>query len=379
MKKIASASLREGQKFTRPVFIDEESIFIPENVAVKGKDIGLLASLGIEEVFTNGELVTSATKEELAAVDAPFRMAIDAASDVSSVIVRLVEQMRVIFTAIGAHKAVNIRLLWSVTDNLQQLIKANPYKTLACALSENIATQEIARDSVSITIISAIIGGKLSFSTEKIQELVVASLLHDAGMLRLPQDIVKKTGALSGAEVEVIKTHTLYSFNIMKNELLYPDSVCQIALQHHERWDGTGYPQRLAGKQINKGALVVSVADAFVAMLTDKSYRNSMTGYQAIKTLVAETASYFSPNVLQTFVKIMGIYPIGSAVLLNDGSTALIISVNDGAPLRPVIQIIAGKNGTATENGNTIDLLTNKTLFITRAVDIKSFQKQPAP
>jgi HD-GYP domain-containing protein (c-di-GMP phosphodiesterase class II) len=164
----------------------------------------------------------------------------------------------------------------------------------------------------------------------------------------------------------------------MKNELLYPDSVCQIALQHHEHWDGTGYPQRLSGDSINRSALIVSVADAFIAMLNKKSYRDSMTGYQAMKTIVAETASCFSPNVLQAFVKTIGIYPIGSGVLLNDGSIARIISVNDSAPLRPVLQVIAGKNGAIVEKSGAIDLLTNKTLFITRDVDVKSVLRQPA-
>ena len=155
---------------------------------------------------------------------------------------------------------------------------------------------------------------------------------------------------------------------------MYADSVCKIALQHHEHWDGTGYPRSLSGNYINERALIVSVTDAFVAMINNKVYRNSMTGYQAMKTLVSENASYFSPDMLKLFVKIMGIYPIGSGVLLNDGRIAKILNVNAEAPLRSVIQIIADKNGAAIKNGEKINLLTDKSLFITRALDIQGFK-----
>ncbi|MDR0382714.1 MAG: HD-GYP domain-containing protein [Spirochaetaceae bacterium] len=392
MTKIPAESLKEGQKFSKAVFIDKDSVFVPENTAIRKKDLRLIESLGIENVFTDGKPVLEGGKSVKdgadIAGDAGIAGGADitdgvaetpplsvSASEILSEVAVLVRQLGLVFSAIADKRQVNIRLLWSATDSLLQLVKACPEKLLYLVVSEDPEGGEMAKKGVYTAIISTIIGGKMNFTAKKNQELAVGALLHDAGMLRLPEDVLKKRGTLSASEVDIIKSHTLFSFNIIKKELLYPDSVCQIALQHHEHWNGTGYPRRLSGNYINERALIVSVADAFIAMLNKNVYRDSMTGYQAMKTLMAEAGACFSPDILQMFVQIMGIYPIGSGVRLNNGSTARVTSINPAVPLRPVVEIVAGKNGVA-ERAKTVDLLTNKDLFITGDVDIKDFGKR---
>jgi hypothetical protein len=372
MKKIAAASLKTGQKFTRPVYIDSESLFLPANTAVRPKDINLLSSLGIANVFTDGTFVDAyaptAADIYIPDMDAD-KMQTPGVPKAFSDINTLVCQLRHVFSAIAYGKSVNIRLLWHITDELIQIIKVSRNEVMGFTLYEDVTGFTMEKNAIDTAILSMVMGQTLGFSDEKNKELTAAAILHDVGMLRLPESIVKKEGALSEQDVEIIKTHTIHSFNIMKNELMYPHYVCQTALQHHEHWDGTGYPRQLYRNYINQCALVVSIADAFIAMVNKKTYRSSMTGYHAMKTLVSENASYFSPDILKLFIKIMGIYPIGSGVLLNNGMTAKIIGINSGAPLRPIIQILDDAKG------EEINLFTNKKLFITQAVDIR---KNPA-
>jgi hypothetical protein len=381
MAKIAATSLKEGQKFTKPVFIDSDNIFIPENTAVRASDLDLLASLGIDEVFTAGTLIPDDSGEVNAGPDeaaaesgGPFQ----SDDEIVVVVARLVRQLGAIFSAIMGQKQVNIRLLWSITDNLLQLTSSCMDRLLNLIVSEEIPGAEMAKKGVYTAIISTVIGEKLKFPAKENQELAVAALLHDAGMLRLPNSIMKKQGPLSAREVDTVKTHPLLSFNILKNELLYPDSVCMIALEHHERWDGRGYPRRIFGNDINPYSLILSVADAFTAMMNRCAYRGPMTGYQVMKTLMAAAGSSFSPDVLQTFVQLMGVYPIGSGVILNDGSMARVMAINPSAPLRPVIQIVAGKNGAASgaTDEKAVDLLKNRGLFITGSVDLAGLGKR---
>jgi hypothetical protein len=372
MKKIAASSLKTGQKFTKPVYIDGDNLFLPENTAVRPKDIKLILSLGITNVFTEGTLVEvyASTKADIYVpkdIDAA-KMQTPGVPKVFSGINALVCQLKPIFSAIAYGKAVNIRLLWHITDELIQITKKSRNEVMGFILYEDVTGFTMEKNAIDTAILSMVMGQALGFSDEKNKELTAAAILHDVGMLRLPESIVKKEGALSEQDVEILKTHTILSFNIMKKELMYPHYVCQTALEHHEHWDGTGYPRQLYRNYINQCALIVSVADAFIAMINKKTYRSSMTGYHAMKTMVSENASYFSPDILKLFVKIMGIYPIGSGVLLNNGMTAKIIGVNSDAPLRPVIQLL---NDT---KGGSIDLLTNKKLFITRAVDIRKNQ-----
>jgi hypothetical protein len=128
------------------------------------------------------------------------------------------------------------------------------------------------------------------------------------------------------------------------------------------------------------GARIVSVADAFEAMVSQKPYRNSMMGYQALKNLLSDNSRRFDPDVLKAFIQTMGIYPIGSIILLNNGSLARVVEVQGTAPLRPKIRILIDEFGKVfkQDEGDTIDLLTEKSLFIARAVDPKEVAKKNA-
>jgi HD-GYP domain-containing protein (c-di-GMP phosphodiesterase class II) len=210
--------------------------------------------------------------------------------------------------------------------------------------------------------------------------VVTGALLHDVGMLRLPKELISKKGGLSAAEVQRMQAHPLFAYRIITKELLYPEEVGLIALQHHERWDGEGYPRKAAGATIDIGARIVSIADSFEAMVSQKPYRSSMMGYQAMKNLLSDNSRRFDPDVLKAFIQTMGIYPIGSIILLNTGALARVTEIEGSAPLRPKIQILIDENGKAYKNdeGEQIDLLNDKRLFIARAVDPKEIaQKKP--
>jgi HD-GYP domain-containing protein (c-di-GMP phosphodiesterase class II) len=378
MRKISAADLKLGQTFERALFIDEDSIFIPQNTAVLQKDLDLLSSLGIYELFMEDEPVNITGAEAYLTkkkVISNFPRLKLANPKISSSINNLIDQINTVFDAIKAKSQVNMRLLWSITNLLIELVRNSRDDVLKLILCEDAkAGFEMAKNAMDTAILSVIIGIELKFSNTENQELAAAALLHDAGMLRLPEYIVKKDGPLSNRELEIIQSHVLHSFNIMKRELMYPVNVCQIALQHHEHWDGNGYPRHLLGDEIDRCALIVAIADAFVAMMSKKAYRNMMTGYQAMKTLLSENDLYFSPEILKLFVRIIGIYPIGSGVLLSDNSIARIVSVNTESPLRPIVQVVIDKDGDAVEKEEKIDLFKNKKLFITCAIDIKRFQ-----
>jgi hypothetical protein len=120
------------------------------------------------------------------------------------------------------------------------------------------------------------------------------------------------------------------------------------------------------------------VADAFEAMVSKKPYRNSMVGYEAMKNLLSDNQSRFDPAVLNAFVRIMGIHPIGSIVLLNNGYIGKVTEVRSEAPLRPKVLVLQDKEGKKQKNGEILDLLIEKTLFITRPLNQKEYPKERA-
>jgi HD-GYP domain-containing protein (c-di-GMP phosphodiesterase class II) len=244
-------------------------------------------------------------------------------------------------------------------------------------LEGEIVSHELAKNSINTAVLSALISMELNLPNYKILQIIIAALLHDVGMLRIPKEIVEKKGVLAQEELRSIQTHPLHTYQIVCKELGYPEEVGTAALQHHERWDGEGYPQHLSGETIDLGARIISAADAFEAMVSRKPYRNSLMGYQAMKNLLSDNSRRFDPNILKAFIKTMGIYPIGSIILLNNGNYARVVEVQGAAPLRPKIRILMDKAGTAykKDEGTIINLLAERDLFIARAVDPRELAK----
>jgi HD-GYP domain-containing protein (c-di-GMP phosphodiesterase class II) len=266
----------------------------------------------------------------------------------------------------------------NLTGQLLQAVRDERDHIIGFILGGEVSGHVLAKSSVNTAILSALIAMELKFSHPKVMQVVTGALLHDVGMLRLPEEITKKSGGLSGEELQRMQAHPLYTYKIITKELLYPEDVGLVALQHHERWDGEGYPRRVSGQDINMGARIVSVADAFEAMVSEKPYRNSMMGYQAMKNLLSDNSRRFDPDVLKAFIQTMGIYPIGSVIMLNNGAIARVTEVQGDAPLRPKIRILIDEFGKVYQNdeGDLIDLLTEKSLFIARALDPKEIAKK---
>jgi HD-GYP domain-containing protein (c-di-GMP phosphodiesterase class II) len=159
-------------------------------------------------------------------------------------------------------------------------------------------------------------------------------------------------------------------------DLSFPEEVGQIAMCHHERWDGKGYPRGLEANKIPVGARILSVTDAFVAMSKDRPDRDSLLGYTAIRQILNDNSRRFDPAILKIFIKSIGIYPRGSIVILNSGAIGKIHRIRSTAPLRPGLQILIDAKGRKPKQEKEfVDLFSEKDLFITRAVDPKELVK----
>lgn len=282
------------------------------------------------------------------------------------------------FTQITSNNVPDIQSVFIITDGLLHAIKESRITTIGYILGSEIQRRDLAKNSINTAILSALIAEELNLSDENIRQLVMGALLHDVGMLRLPRGILDKRGWLSPTETQQIQMHPFYSYSIVCEELKLSEYVGRIASQHHERWDGEGYPRHFKGQEIAMSARIVSVADAFEAMVSEKPYRNSMMGYHAMKNLLSDNSRRFDPDALKAFVSIMGIYPIGSIIRLNTGAVARVTEVRGEAPLRPKIRIMIDENGMEIQpkEGPILDLFKEKSLFITRSLDIREFAKR---
>ena len=403
MKKIAVKDIKEGSIFSEPVYIEGNNLLVPAGVAVKKKDITRLNSWGIDSVQTGGKVVayadtakpTGPKQSGLSDSKSSQQEASAAAngSETPSVVslpeihenkgayrsyIDLIERLNEVCNNIADGVSVEARSIDNITGRLLQSVREQRNSFIGYILGGEIKGHEMAKSLVNTAILSALIALEMKLPNHKVLQIVTGALLNDVGMLRMPKEIVEKKGGLSAAELQRIQSHPLYTYKIVNKELLYPEDVGLIVLQHHERWDGEGYPRHLSGTAIDIGARIVSVSDAFEAMVSQKPYRNSMMGYQAMKNLLSDNLRRFDPDVIKAFIQTMGIYPIGSIIFLNNGALARVVDVQPTAPLRPKIKILIDEFGTVfkQDEGDEIDLLVEKSLFIAKAVDPKEAASQ---
>ncbi len=209
---------------------------------------------------------------------------------------------------------------------------------------------------MNVALICNIIGRWLGFSEDDLMVLVTAGLLHDIGKLKIPPEIIKKPGRLTNEEFLVIRGHPGYGFDILKNKNL-DSRIANAALQHHERYDGKGYPDKLKGPEIDFFASIVAVADVYDAMTSNRSYRKGICPFDVLEQMEREKASY-EPVVLHKFINNTAESYINNEVILSNGERGRVVLLNKNFLSRPLV--IAGSN--------TYDLSKTDGLYIENIV-----------
>ncbi|HSA06301.1 MAG TPA: HD-GYP domain-containing protein [Candidatus Gastranaerophilales bacterium] len=156
--------------------------------------------------------------------------------------------------------------------------------------------------SLNVAIISAVIGRELGFNENKLKDLTFSAFLHDIGKMRVPKNILYKPGMLTLEEMQIIKKHSQLGYDYIVETLGLPKELAKPALEHHERWEGTGYPNGLKGNQISEFAQIVAIADVYDAMVSEKIYRGSVKSIDAMRIMLTEESKSFNPLIVNKFV-----------------------------------------------------------------------------
>jgi HD-GYP domain-containing protein (c-di-GMP phosphodiesterase class II) len=183
---------------------------------------------------------------------------------------------------------------------------------------------------------------------DAIVRLGVGLLLHDVGKLAVPQHILGKEGSLAAEEWDLLKKHTLFGLELVKSRLVSYHAKAVIR-SHHERWDGNGYPDRLARGRIPEFARICAVADVYDAITSERPYREAASPAAGHAAIVAGAGTQFDPQVVEAFRRTIAPYPPGTEVTLRDGRLALVVSVPEKALHRPVLRIFTRPDGDLCE------------------------------
>jgi HD-GYP domain-containing protein (c-di-GMP phosphodiesterase class II) len=387
MRKISVEDLQPGMVYDKPIYVDSNNMLITANSPIKESDIKKLMTWGITEVETAGVLVkrvepvaeTASEKE----TDKPDRAEeTDTERKILSNYNDLLKKRKVLievhnrarnavdaaYRAIRSNVPFDTRDLEDSVQNIVKLLKENSNIFLFLyGLDEG--KDYTLTHSVNVTFYSLIIGIALKYSPVKLNDLGLGTLLIDAGMVKLPVYIIHKQSNLTDQEYNQIKTHPLLGYKALKDLGKIKEASALVSLQHHEQFDGKGYPRGLRGNDIDEFARIAAIADSYEAQISNRSYRKKVYFYHAMRNLLSSGVNKFDPVILRVFLSRMSVYPIGSIVELNDGSVGIIIGSVPEKPLRPMIKLIFTSDKTRIENTVIVNLVAEASLYIVRALD----------
>jgi HD-GYP domain-containing protein (c-di-GMP phosphodiesterase class II) len=366
MKKIPIEELKPGMVFTRTVFGDNYEIIAEPNTPITSKDIENLKKKGIKFVETTGELKGIVKiQEEVPLVDKVE----SSARELMTFYKSLVDSVESVYTNYKVNKEILpekvVNIVEKVIDKISEVGDKNVFLNLINIVDK---TKYLPTHVLNATILGLLLGKEINYPESKLKLLGTGILLMDIGMVFIPMSILERETKLTDEEYNKIKTHTVLGYKAVVQENNMSPEVGRVCLEHHERWDGTGYPRNLQKQQISEYARVAAIVDTYEAMTRKRVYRDRMMSFEAMRAILTEGSTKFDPDILKVFLRMMSVYPVGSYVMLNTRAIAKVISSDPISPFRPVVKVVYDEFGTKIDDGETIKLSEETRIFIVRPV-----------
>ena len=198
------------------------------------------------------------------------------------------------------------------------------------------ASEDVYFHALNVSVLAMILGRELKMPAEVVRMIGMGALFHDIGLNEIPARISGSPGNLSKAEREFRELHCQYGFDIGKKVGL-PPAALNIILQHHEHFDGSGYPRKLKGEAIDLLARTVAVVNAYDNLCNPANVAQAVTPHEALSQIFAQQRNRFDPRLLQAFIRFMGVYPPGTVVGLSNETLGLVIKTSSARPLKPTV------------------------------------------
>ena len=325
---------------------------IKQHLLKNKKSIQVIQSWGIQEVYidTSKDTRPKTVQEVQHLIDdelhrlakeapsIPLKVPLKKEIHIAKSVTR--EAVDVIQRALGAIKkdaAINVKEAYSLIEKMEQSVTRNQD---ALILLTRIKKKDEYTLMHSISVGSLV----LAFCKfchvpyDMMLNLAVGALFHDLGKIRIPSSILNKPGRLSDAEYNIMKKHPEYSATILKNASGLPLDAYDIALHHHERFDGTGYPHNLKGGEISFGAQIAAICDVYDAMTSNRCYRKGLDSRDGLRKIYDWSGTHFNKELTFKFIRCIGVYPVGTYVKLENSLIGVVTESTENI-LQPIVRI----------------------------------------
>jgi putative nucleotidyltransferase with HDIG domain len=252
------------------------------------------------------------------------------------------------------------------TQEMVGSINRNP-DALLCLTKIREKDDYLLEHSLNVAILLANFAKFTGMSDKDVEDIAFSGFLHDIGKIKTPDKILHKPGRLTEKEMDIMKLHVQHGVETLV-EMGIDNTCIRTVSEHHERLDGLGYPKGLKGEDISHNGRMLAIADMYDALTADRCYKAGMTAQKALKILLSETPSRIDKELIQQFIKCMGVYPVGSLVMLNNERIAVVLGKNEKSPLNPTVKVFYSVKGQHYLEPKDIDLASEANIKIVKAV-----------
>ncbi len=225
--------------------------------------------------------------------------------------------------------------------------------------------------TVSVTLAAMKLAKGMGYGAKGLLKVGLAAFLENVGMYKVPERILEKKGRLSDDEFAQIRKHPEIGAQIISNMGRSFDAIAEIAFQVHERYDGSGYPNGLKGKEISEIALIIGIVDTYMAMIKNRPHRDRHMQPAAVKAILALRKGEFPPGIVKEFLNQFSLFPVNTYVKLNNKSIGRVVSTSSTQPLRPTIELLFDGLGNRLGKGKIVHLSELPLLHIVDTIDEK--------
>ncbi|MCK5506076.1 MAG: HD-GYP domain-containing protein [Thermodesulfovibrionia bacterium] len=358
IKKIKVKDLRIGMfihdincKWLRHPFFGNSIKVTSEKIVEK------IIKYGIEDVYIDTEIgiddVDAPTREE--AEQAIYGKLHDAAKEkpVKKKLVSLdeeiitakkikkeaVQTVHKIKNDIKMGKQIEKSIVESLVDNILDSVFRNEDALIALGKLRKI-NEYVHSHSMSVCVLMSTFAKHLGFDGDLIREIGVGAMLHDVGTAKIAPEIINKTGALTESEFEMVKKHVDHGRYLLENTPGISEIALLLTYQHHERLDGSGYPIGLEGDDISQFGKAIAIVDVYDALTTKRCYKGWISPTEALKIIYEKKGVEFDRELVEKFIRCLGVYPVGSLVRLESGLLGFVVSHNEDSMLEPIVRIV---------------------------------------
>lgn len=334
MRKLPLSSIRSGMTLGRDIYAEDQSLLLSGGRILSDREIQRINNFQYQAVFIVDDILAKLDlPDEYEDIDSQVRQnAVITTKDIFA----LAEDKKSLdrHAIDNAKKAVN-EIIGEVVHN-QRLT----YSMTDLRLFDDYTYYH----SVNVTVISVILGAAMGLNQNKLMQLGLAGLMHDIGKIFVPKELIAKKGKLTDEEFEIVKAHSQAGYDYMQKTQGFPTESNVGVRTHHERFNGSGYPDGLAGMDIPLFGRILMVADVFDALVSNRPYRKAMAASDAVEYIIGNSGQLFDPQVVAAFIGKIAPYPVGTHVSLSNGQRAVVIENRANFGLRPKVKVLNHEN-----------------------------------